>query len=101
MACLGTSLIAAVANKTALYTRLVSSHDCDNSDARGGYGFNLDDRDHDGPQLKKESLFRQVTDFVAVVIMSGRYKVGELLPNEDDLRSVAIPRQTVQKQLGV
>jgi GntR family transcriptional regulator, galactonate operon transcriptional repressor len=55
-------------------------------------------QDHDGPQLKKESLFRQVTDFVAGAIMSGQYKIGELLPDEDDLRGDITVSRTAYRE---
>jgi GntR family transcriptional regulator, galactonate operon transcriptional repressor len=61
---------------------------------------NLDLQDsRDGvPHHKKESLFSQVTDFVAKAIMSGQYKVGELLPNEDDLRGDITVSRTAYRE---
>jgi GntR family transcriptional regulator, galactonate operon transcriptional repressor len=54
--------------------------------------------DHGEPQIKKESLFSQVTDFVAGAIMSGKYKTGELLPNEDDLRGDITVSRTAYRE---
>jgi GntR family transcriptional regulator, galactonate operon transcriptional repressor len=51
-----------------------------------------------GLHQKKESLFSQVTDFVAGAIMSGQYKVGELLPNEDDLRGDITVSRTAYRE---
>jgi GntR family transcriptional regulator, galactonate operon transcriptional repressor len=50
------------------------------------------------PSQKKESLFSQVTDFVAGAIMSGQYKAGELLPNEDDLRGDITVSRTAYRE---
>jgi GntR family transcriptional regulator, galactonate operon transcriptional repressor len=59
---------------------------------------NLRSHDQGEPQVKKESLFSQVTDFVAGAIMSGKYKTGELLPNEDDLRGDITVSRTAYRE---
>jgi GntR family transcriptional regulator, galactonate operon transcriptional repressor len=58
----------------------------------------LNDSRNGIPHHKKESLFSQVTDFVAEAIMSGQYKVGELLPNEDDLRGDITVSRTAYRE---
>jgi GntR family transcriptional regulator, galactonate operon transcriptional repressor len=60
--------------------------------------FQLHGNPDDGALHKKESLFTQVTDFVAGAIMSGKYQVGELLPNEDDLRGDITVSRTAYRE---
>jgi DNA-binding FadR family transcriptional regulator len=45
-----------------------------------------------------ESLFRQVTDRIARGIVSGELRTGELIPNEDDLRSEISVSRTAYRE---
>jgi GntR family transcriptional regulator, galactonate operon transcriptional repressor len=58
--------------------------------SRGRHSRHRCESDHDDqvgePLAKKDSLFRQVTDRVAGAIISGEYRAGDLVPNEDGLK---------------
>jgi GntR family transcriptional regulator, galactonate operon transcriptional repressor len=70
--------------------------------SRGRHGHPQDEPGADellgAPLHKKESPFRQVTDRVAGAIISGEYRAGDLVPNEDGLKGDITVSRTAYRE---